>query len=218
MVSIRSAWSVTILLLIAASILHARDLPPQEIDSLLTRLSDARTGMALQADFREERRIALMKKPIFEAGTIAFLPADKFRREVPGRSLMVSDGKTLWLYYPQLQQAEKYSLAPRSPLRDFLAAMTAGLGLQRLSDSFKIQATETPAGYLLELAPKNAALRKTLTVIRVQIGDDLAVKRLEVFSKNGDRTVTSFANERRARLSPGDFQFAPPPGTSVSEL
>ena len=205
-------------LLAFASLLPAQELSPEEASSLLAKLAASRRGAGMQADFREERRIPLMKEKIVETGILSFLPPNCFRREVDGGSLTVCDGQTLWLYYPQFKEVEKYSLSSNSTLRDSVTAMTAGFGLQQLSESFKVRAWKTEGGTRVELVPRNPSLRKSVSSIQADISGELKARRLEIVGKGGERTTTTFSNERRANLTAAaDFQFRPPDGVSVSE-
>ncbi len=207
----------SLLLLIAVSTLQSQELPPKEVDALLTRLVESRAGSAMQANFREERRLALMEKPVVETGTISFLPPDMFRREVNGGSSTVCNGDTLWIFYPQFQEVEKYSLSSNRPLRESIAAMTSGFGLQDLSKNYKVQAWRIAGGYRIKLHPKTSSLRKALTEIQVDISDQLFAKRVEIFGAEGDRTTISFSGERKVNLLPEDFRFQPPAGVRISE-
>jgi outer membrane lipoprotein-sorting protein len=206
-----------LLLCLLPASLFAQELSPEQTNDLVTKVTEKRRGIPMQAEFREEKRMALMQKPVIEEGTLAFLPPDKFRREVKGRSLTVCDGNTLWLYYPEFNEAEKYNLSSNRGLRETLGAMSSGFGLQEVAKNFGIKATKTDGGYQLALTPKNSALRKSVTQILVNLSSDLTVQKLEIQGAEGDRTITEFNNERRAKLSESDFQFTPPQGASVSE-
>jgi outer membrane lipoprotein-sorting protein len=203
--------------LLTASALNAQELSPKEIEAFLSRLSESRGGAAMQANFREERRLALMNKPVIETGTISFLPPDKFRRQVDGGSLTVCDGDTLWLFYPQFGEAERYTLSSNRPLRESVAAMTSGFGLQNLSKNYNIQAWKTPDGHRVKLTPKSSSLRRAAAEIQVDISNELSAKRLEIIGTEGDRTFITFSNERRVNVSPEDFRFEPPKGVRISE-
>jgi outer membrane lipoprotein-sorting protein len=203
--------------LFSSSALRAQELSPKEVEAFLSRLSESRGGAAMQANFREERRLALMNKPVIEKGTVSFLPPDKFRRQVDGGSLTVCDGEILWLYYPQFGEAEKYTLSSNRPLRESVAAMTSGFGLQNLSKNYNVQARRTEDGYHLKLTPKTSSLREEVAKIQVDISNELSAKRLEIVGTEGDHTVIVFSNERRVNLSPEDFRFQPPEGVRVSE-
>jgi outer membrane lipoprotein-sorting protein len=203
--------------LLTASALNAQELSPKEVETFLSRLSESRGGAAMQANFREERRLALMNKPVIETGTVSFLPPDKFRRQVDGGSLTVCDGDTLWLFYPQFGEAEKYTLSSNRPLRESVAAMTSGFGLQDLSKNYDVQAWKTPDGHRAKLTPKTSSLRKAVAEIQVDISNEFSAKRLEIVGTEGDRTFITFSNERRVNLSPKNFRFQPPEGVRISE-
>src|SRR6184192_3495806 len=84
------------------SILGAAPLSDVDLKNLLASI---RQNRITQADFQEQRVIRLMKKPILSAGKVWFQRPNKFRREVKGSSpsLTVSDGRQLWIYYPNFQ-------------------------------------------------------------------------------------------------------------------
>src|SRR5881296_4542838 len=89
----------------------AKTAPLSEAD-LKNLLAGIRANRSTQADFQEERVIRLMKKPILSSGRIWFEPPNKFRREVKGNSpsVTVSDGRELWIYYPNFKSAERCPL------------------------------------------------------------------------------------------------------------
>jgi outer membrane lipoprotein-sorting protein len=201
----------------AFSSLQSQELPPQEVEALLARLAESRRGSGMQANFREVRRLALMEKPVIETGTVSFLPPDMFRREVNGGSLTVCNGDTLWIFYPQFREVEKYMLSSNRALRDSISAMTSGFGLQSLGDNYKVQAWQTDDGYRIKLLPKSSSLRKAVTELQVDISDQLYARRVEIFGAEGDRTTLTFSDERKVKLSPEDFRFQPPAGVRVSD-
>jgi outer membrane lipoprotein-sorting protein len=219
MVSICPGRSLTLLLLLLSAVasLRSQELPAKEVEALLARLAESRGSSGMQANFREERRLALMEKPIVETGTVSFLPPDMFRREVNDGSLTVCNGDTLWIFYPQFREVEKYALSAIRPLRESIAAMTSGFGLQDLGKNYKVQAWLTADGYRVELHPKTSSLRKAITEIQVDISDQLYARRVEISGAEGDRTTITFSGERKVELSPKDFHFQPPPGVHVSE-
>ena len=206
-----------LLLVMAFSSLQSQEISPQEVEALLARLVESRSGSGMEAKFREVRRLALMEKPVIETGTVSFLPPDMFRREVNGGSLTVCNGDTLWIFYPQFREVEKYTLSSNRALRDSISAMTSGFGLQNLGDNYKVQASQTADGYRIKLLPKTSSLRKAVTELQVDISDQLYARRVEIFGAEGDRTTITFSDERKVKLSPEDFRFQPPAGVRVSE-
>ena len=219
MVSICPGWPLKqlLLLLLAASILRSEELPPNEVEALLARLTDSRSGSGMQANFREERRLALMEKPVVETGTVSFLPPDMFRREVNGGSLTICNGDTLWIFYPQFGEVEKYTLSSNRRLRESISAMTSSFGLQELAKNYRVEASQIADGYTIKLYPKTSSLRRAVSEIHVDISNQLYAKRVEIFGADGDRTTITFSGERKAKLSPEDFRFQPPAGVRVSE-
>jgi outer membrane lipoprotein-sorting protein len=219
MVSICPGWPLRqlLLLLIAVSTLQSQELSAKEVEALLARLAESRGGSGMQANFREERRLALMEKPVIETGIVSFLPPDMFRREVDGGSLTVCDGDTLWIFYPQFREVEKYTLSSNRPLRESISAMTSGFGLQDLGKNYRVQAWQLADGYRIELHPKTSSLRKAVTAIQVDISEQLYARRVEIVGADGDRSGITFSGERKVKLSPEDFRFQPPAGVRVSE-
>jgi outer membrane lipoprotein-sorting protein len=219
MVPICPGWPLRqlLLLLSAVSVLQSQELPSKDVEALLARLAESRGGSGMQANFREERRLALMEKPVIETGTVSFLPPNMFRREVDGGSLTVCNGDTLWIFYPQFREVEKYALSSNRPLRESIAAMTSGFGLQELGKNYRVQAWQIADGYKIKLHPKTSSLRKAVTEIQVDISDQLYAKRVEISGAEGDRTTIIFSGERKVKLSPEDFRFQPPAGVRVSE-
>ncbi|MGZ4983686.1 MAG: LolA family protein, partial [Chthoniobacterales bacterium] len=97
----------------------AEPLAPNDLKALLARIREKRAGAPqVHADFQEEKTIRMMNKPVTSLGKVWFQAPNKFKREVTGNSpsVTVSDGQTLWIYYPKFQSAERYSLGKRSPL------------------------------------------------------------------------------------------------------
>src|ERR1044071_6698377 len=135
--------------------------PVSEVD-LKNLLASIRQNRITQADFQEQRMIRLMKKPIFSSGRVLFQPPNKFRREVKGSSpsLTVSDGRQLWIYYPNFKSAERYPLGKGSPLDSTVAAINSSLNLENVENTFQVTATKTEAGYDLALLPRTAAMKR----------------------------------------------------------
>ncbi|MEO8438671.1 MAG: outer membrane lipoprotein carrier protein LolA [Spartobacteria bacterium] len=200
-------------------LVHAEPLAPNDVKNLLAQIRAKRAGAPqVQADFREEKDVHLMNKPISSSGKVWFAAPHKFRREVKGNSpsITVSDGQQLWIYYPKFQSAEQYSLGKRSPLDAAIAALTAALNLENVENSYHITATREADGYTLVLAPRNPSLKRLLQTFTIRMNNDMQVQRTQMVQPNGDRIVTAYSNESRAPIAPATFEFTPPAGTSVT--
>lgn len=210
---------LSFLILIAFTSIQTEPLAPPDVKALLDRIRAKRAGAPqVQADFREEKTIHLMNKPISSAGKVWFAAPNKFRREVKGNSpsVTVSDGQQLWIYYPKFQSAEHYSLGKRSPLDAGIAALTAALNLENVENSYHIRASKLNSGYELQLAPRNPSLKRLLKTFNIQMNAALQVERTEMVQPNGDHIVTIYSNESRAAIEPSTFEFTPPPETNVT--
>jgi outer membrane lipoprotein-sorting protein len=201
--------------LVIAPMANAEALSEADVKNLLARIRENRIT---QADFQEERVIRLMKKPIVNSGRVWFQPPNNFRREVKGSSpsLTVSDGRQLWIYYPNFKSAERYSLEKRSPLDSVIALINSALNLENIENTFHITATRAGNSYELELTPRTASMKRAFQKLNLRINDKLQAERTDMLQPNGDRIVTVYSNQSRASIPPSTFEFTPPPGTDVS--
>src|SRR5438094_3121866 len=169
---------------------NAAPLSEAELKNLLTAIRQNRTT---RADFQEERVIRLMKKPVVSAGTVWFQPPNKFRREVKGNSpsVTVSDGRDLWIYYPNFKSAERYPLSKGSPLDATVAAINSALNLENIETSFNISATKSDTGHELALLPRSAEMKRVFQKLDMRINSDFRLKRMEMLLPNSDGIVTT---------------------------
>jgi len=205
------------ILLVSALTSVAKSAPLSEatLENLLAAIRQNRTT---QADFQEERVIRLMKKPVVSSGTVWFQPPNKFRREVKGNSpsVSVSNGRDLWIYYPNFKSTERYPLGKGSPLDATVAAINSALNLENIETSFNITATKTENGYELQLLPRTAPMKRAFQKLDLRINEKFRVERTDMLLPNGDRIVTRYSNQTRAPIPASSFEFKPPPGTEVT--
>src|SRR5215469_7894975 len=154
----RTVFFPIFLLLALACVANSAPVSEADLKSLLARI---RQNRITQADFQEQRVIRLMKKPVLSSGKVWFQPPNKFRREVKGNSpsLTVSDGRQLWIYYPNFKSAERYPLGKGSPIDSTVAAINSSLNLEDVEDTFQIAAAKTGSGYELRLLPRGSMKR-----------------------------------------------------------
>src|SRR5207244_6163463 len=146
--------------LVLAALMFAAEAAPLSEADLKNLLAGIRQNRTTQADFQEERVIRLMKKPILSTGRVWFQPSNKFRREVKGNSpsVTVSDGRQLWIYYPNFKSAERYPLGKGSPLDSTVAAINSALNLENIENTVQINAAKTDKGYELALTPRTPSM------------------------------------------------------------
>src|SRR5213596_3873689 len=191
--------------------------PLSEAD-LTNLLAGIRANRSTQADFQEERVMRLMKKPIVSSGKIWFQPPNKFRREVKGNSpsITVSDGRQLWIYYPNFKSAERYPLGKSSPLDSTAAAINSALNLENIENTFQINAAKSDKGYDLALLPRIASMKRVFQKLDLHINENLRVERTDMLLPSGDRIVTTYSSQTRAPVAASSFDFKPPSGTEVT--
>src|SRR5262249_24020779 len=205
----------TIAVVTLTFITRAAPLSEAELKNLLASIRQNRTT---QADFQEERVLRLMKKPVLSSGTVSFQPPNKFRREVKGNSpsVTVSDGRELWIYYPNCKSAERYPLGKGSPLDATVAAINSALNLEKIETRFNVTATKTDRCHELQLLPRTAAMKRGFQKLDLRISEKFRVERTDMLLPNGDRIVTTYSNQTGAPISPSTFEFKPPAGTEVT--
>src|ERR1700756_1292069 len=157
--------TVLTLIFVLISLTYLANSAPVSEGDLKSLLAAIRQNRSTQADFQEQRMIRLMKKPIVSSGKVWFQPPNKFRREVKGSSpsLTVSDGRQLWIYYPNFKSAERYPLGKGSPLDSTVAAINSSLNLEDVENTFQISAAKSDApqaGYELRLLPHAPSMKR----------------------------------------------------------
>src|SRR6266498_5313729 len=164
---------VSAMLLFIAVAFFAESAPLSESD-LKNLLAGIRANRTTQADFQEERVMRLMKKPIVASGKIWFQPPNKFRREVKGNSpsITVSDGRQLWIYYPNFKSAERYPLGKGSPLDSTVTAINSALNLENIENMFQINAAKTDKGHELALTPRTPSMRRAFQKLDLRVNDN----------------------------------------------
>jgi outer membrane lipoprotein carrier protein len=139
----------------------------------------------------------------------------RFEYETPEPSLVVSDGKTLWIYDPVAKEVQVLAVEG-----DFLsaAAIQFLLGEGRLSESFEVTAKScAPERAELELRPRAEASYE-----RIDLVVDPAtgwIRETTVHDLLGNRTQVAFeAIEAGGAVDEARFRFEPPEGVRVLTL
>jgi outer membrane lipoprotein-sorting protein len=198
---------------------HSQTMSPADVKNLLARIREQRAAAPnMQADFQEQRKIHLLDEPITSSGKVSFQAPNKFRLERQGNSpsITVSNGQTLWIYYPKFKSAERYSLGKRSPLDAAITTITTALNLQEVENMFHITGNKTGTDYDLELTPRNPSMKRIFQKLELHLNKDLFAERTEMIQPNGDHIITTYSNPAHAALSESTFEFTPPLGTDIS--
>jgi outer membrane lipoprotein-sorting protein len=202
-----------------APLVYASPMTQGDIDQLVQKLQALHNSQpSLQANFREERHLAMLKDPVVNEGKVWFTLPDKIRREIGGKtpSTTVTDGKKVSIYYPNYQQVEIYDLEKRPIIKDTLRALTAGLNFREVTNYYDIVGSKNGNEYQLTLTPKTASVRKLVKTVDLTIDENLTPVKVVIQDSKGQMFTEAYTNVRRDTLPASTFEFSPPPGTKVS--
>lgn len=198
---------------------QSQQLAPTDIKNLLGRIREHRASAPdVHASFQEQKTIHLLNKPIVSTGKIWFHAPNKFRREVTGNSpsVTVSNGRDLWIYYPNFKSAEHYALGKRSPVDAVIAAINTALNLENVENTFQISASKAGNGYELRLLPRTPSTQRMFQRFDLWLNSDFAVEKTDMVQGGGDQIVTVYSNQTHAVIPESTFEFKPPAGVETT--
>lgn len=207
------------ILLLLATFVRAAELTAPERATLLQQLRALHDRQpTLQSDFVEQKTTHLLNQPITSEGVVWFAAPDKFRREVRGKnpSTTISNGKTMWIYYPAFKEAEMYVLGQRTFFDDSISALIAGLNFERIDEFYSFRAWHDENGWRLELTPKKPSLKRLVTRLILTLDAEFNPHKTELLLPKGDRLVTNYTNPHRPALPTSTFEFSPPADAHIS--
>jgi len=195
----------------------------QSLEDVVVGVEGAYARLAdLRADFTQQAFNKSLGQTIKAEGTVYLKRPGKMRWEyrAPSPQQIVSDGRSLWVYTPDLNQVN-VGEAPRAlagPAGSFLA------GLGKVSEEFTVRflnpATKTDeAGNLvLDLTPRRPTPVLTRLILSVDPREFLARK--AVLYDQFDNTVTMVFTRTMVNAGLQDrlFTFTPPKGVAVVPL
>lgn len=197
----------------------AAPMSPGEIQDLLNRLQTMHeSNSSLQANFREERHMSMLKEPVVSQGKVWFTIPDKIRRDIGGNtpSTTVINGRKMVIFYPKFKEEEVYDLEKRPMLKDSLQALTAGLNFRQVSTYYNVEGSKEGNEYQIVLTPKTGAIRKVVKSVTLTLDRNLNPQHVVFESSRGERVDVSYSDVRREPVPDSMYQFSPPPGTDVT--
>ena len=176
----------------------------------------------LKADFTQVSNNKSLGQDIKAEGTVLLKKGGKMRWDYksPSPQQIVSDGSSLWVYTPELNQVNKGD-APKAlagPAGSFLA------GLGRVREEFTVRflnpaAKVDGAGrYALDLTPKNPTPFLTRLVLAVD-PKDFIVRQAVLYDQLSNAVTMNFTRvATNTGLADTLFAFTPPKGAAVVPL
>jgi outer membrane lipoprotein carrier protein len=215
----RLVWSIAM----GAVLLAATAARAQELDQVLAGLESTYGKITdLRAEFTQVAHNKSLGQDIKAEGVVHLKKGGKMRWDYksPSPQQIVSDGASLWVYTPELNQVNKGS-APKAlagPAGSFLA------GLGRVRDEFnvrflnpanKVDANGRP---VLDMTPKAPTPLLSRLILTIDPKDHV-VRQAVIYDQLQNTVTMTFT---KIAMNPGladsVFTFTPPPGAAVVPL
>jgi outer membrane lipoprotein-sorting protein len=215
---------VTLLgVLLAMPLAAAKVTDPGSLEEVIKRVQDQQHKVTtLQADFRQEKELALLSKPEVSSGTFIYSKPNNvlWSYDAPKRVQMLIANGTLTTWYPELNKAERVDVK-RFEDRIF-KYMGASGAIDELGRYFDFKFTNKPSEstYLLDLKPKTGAVAKRVQRIRIWINkSDYLTSKIEYVEGDGDITRYEFKNIKvNAPVAQNRFVLSLPPNVRVEQI
>jgi outer membrane lipoprotein carrier protein len=199
---------------------------PSKADSLdevirKVQLAQAKTN-TLQADFRQEKTLALMAKPEVSTGRFIYSKPNNvlWTYDAPKRVTMLIANGMLTTYYPDLNKAERIEVK-RYQDRIF-KYMGASGAIEELGAWFNFTFTNTSDKpyYALDLDPKSKTIAKRVRHIRIYIDkQSYLTTQFEYTEGDGDKTRYEFTNVKvNAPVEQSRFTLQLPSSVRVEQM
>ena len=185
------------------------------------QLAQAKTN-TLQADFRQEKTLALMAKPEVSTGRFVYSKPNNvlWTYDAPKRVTMLIANGMLTTYYPDLNKAERIEVK-RYQDRIF-KYMGASGAIEELGAWFNFTFTNTSdkAYYTLDLDPKSKSIAKRVRHIRIYIDkQSYLTTQFEYTEGDGDKTRYEFTNVKvNAPVEQSRFTLQLPSSVRVEQM
>ena len=214
-------WITLVGTLVAATSLHAAG--PVTLAHVIKQVQEQQKKTAtLQADFRQEKELALMAKPEVSSGTFTYSRPSNvlWTYNTPKRVQMVIADGFLTTYYPELAKAERIDVKRfEDRIFKYMGATGAIDELARYFD-FTFTDSKSKPNFVLDLTPKNRAVSKRVQRIKLWIDKSTYLtSKIEYVEGDGDITRYEFTNVRiNESVPPSKFALTLPSTVRVETM
>jgi outer membrane lipoprotein-sorting protein len=176
----------------------------------------------LQAEFRQEKELALLAKPEVSSGTFLYSRPNNvlWTYAAPKRVQMVIAGGVLTTYYADLGKAERVDVKKfEDRIFRYMGASGAIDELARYFD-FTFTDSKSKPVWVLDLTPKNRAVAKRVKRIKISIDKKTYLtNKIEYVEGDGDITRYEFTKIRINEPVPQSrFALNLPPNVKVEQM
>lgn len=193
------------------------------LESVMRKVAEQqKKTRTLQADFIQQREIALLSEPEVSTGTFVYSRPNNvlWRYDAPKPVTMLISKGVMTTYYPQLQKAETAQVK-RFEERIF-KYMGASGAIEELSRYFNFTFIESKGKpfYTMELIPKTKMIAKRVKRIKIWIDrETFLTTKFEYVEGDGDLTRYEFKNVRFNQDVPQSlFAISLPAGVRVQQM
>jgi hypothetical protein len=160
----------------------------------------------LEAQFREEKKMAILAVPLVSEGTIEFAAPDRLVRETtsPAASKLLVDSKQL--RFSDVGGSQSIPLEGNPVVRLFVDAFVKVLAGDRaaLEKIFAIELHAVGKGWSMTLTPRLEPMKSVIARMQLE-GNGVVVNQMRLVEVEGDETVTVFrAVNTQRHFSPAE--------------
>jgi outer membrane lipoprotein-sorting protein len=196
---------------------------PGSLEEVIKKVQEQqRSTNTLQADFRQEKELALLSKPEVSTGTFVYSKPNNvlWTYDAPKKvQMLITNGK-LTTFYPELNKVETLDVK-RFEDRIFKYMGATG-AIDELARYFDFTFTNKPSepAYMLDLKPKTGAVAKRVQRIKLSIDKKTYLTtKIEYVEGDGDITRYEFTNIKVNQPVPqGRFVLNLPPNVKVETM
>ncbi|MDQ3281797.1 MAG: outer membrane lipoprotein carrier protein LolA [Acidobacteriota bacterium] len=214
---------VAVLCAIVAATVHVHAATPVTLAQVIKQVQEQQKKTStLQADFRQEKELALLSQPEVSTGTFVYSKPNNvlWTYQAPKKVQMVITGGTLTTYYPDLAKAERVDVKRfEDRIFRYMGASGAIDELARYFDFTFTDAKNKPV-FTLDLTPKNRAVAKRVRRIKLSIDKKTYLTtKVEYVEGDGDITRYEFTNIRINEPVPASrFAVALPANVRIEQM
>lgn len=202
--AIRAHLFIPLLLVLFSLSVSSADI----LDDLKAKQAKIKT---VSANFTQEKKTKLLTKPIRTDGRFLYKQPDRIRWEYRGsvNLQVLFNGKDIWLYYPELKEADKLTgLSQYGSMMQF--------DVLTMSRDYTITARKEKNVIFLKLSPK---VKGPISRIEMEIPEESSFPQMvKLFDQNNEPTTIIFKD---VKLNPDVkddvFVFVPEKGVVVRE-
>lgn len=219
----RFAAAAVVAVLAAAPLSAARKPEPASLEDVVKKVQQVqKTTQSLQADFRQEKELALLAKPEVSTGTFTYSKPNNvlWIYDAPKHVEMLITKGTLTTYYPDLKKAE--TLDVRRFQDRIFKYMGATGAIDELGQYFDFTFVDNAASpvWTLDLNPKTRVIAKRVRHIKLAIDKKTYITtKIEYTEGDGDITRYEFTNVKLNQpVAQSRFTLNLPPNVRVEQM